>query len=636
MQEAVFGLCAAGHQAVVDQQVNHGVGRNHVDVLLHAFGIVPVAHDVRAAVVDVHPTVPHHLCGIESFLLDAHGVNHARHAVTELRASVGVGVREDDLHAACAHASALAGTLLVVVVPATDVLDGKFVRIVVVGVGRSLAVPGACTLLVEGVGIVVPVLAIAFVAAIFHGPHRVLAALVDVEHLAAIFCLVDVEHLAAAGGASAMGVKAVADLLQFHHVLAADAFVAAFVEEYRGVVAVVNDGIAHQFAALLPLSSLAVLLGIARRHGLDEAHAVARFDILLPGGDVHPAHQVAARTHHQVVRVVAQPGRYAHAHAGPFVRSALGIAVHHQHAVVEPDLAFGKTCLAEARACLHRVEGLAACDEAGPDVVEVSVAPRPEVHAAESARSTYHGRVACSDHLRLALVLAYRFAVDVEHLHLKGYALRLVRGIDHLRLGIHRHLAALDVVVRAVDVGARRAEARIEGQRLIDVACDVQPDVLRQASEVGVEVRVVPLETRARGTFLVTPVVVGAHLQDVLARVINIWCQVEAEGHDAVLVQTQAMSVDPHFRGLACAFQFQQDVLARIRCRQRERLPVPDFGIGMLPDLDHEGIVFVPRVGQGDRLCLGLRIRVGVGERDAPFRIEVVALALRSGCRQCA
>ena len=77
VQETVFGLCAACHQAVVDQQVNHRVGRNDVDVFLHTLGIVPVTHNMRAAIVDIDPTVPHHLSGIESFLLDAHGIDHA-------------------------------------------------------------------------------------------------------------------------------------------------------------------------------------------------------------------------------------------------------------------------------------------------------------------------------------------------------------------------------------------------------------------------------------------------------------------------------------------------------------------------------------------------------------------------------
>ena len=77
MQETVFGLCATCHEAIVDQQVNHRVGRNHVDVLLDSFRIVPVAHNMRAAIVDIYPAVPHHLSGIEPFLLDAHGIDHA-------------------------------------------------------------------------------------------------------------------------------------------------------------------------------------------------------------------------------------------------------------------------------------------------------------------------------------------------------------------------------------------------------------------------------------------------------------------------------------------------------------------------------------------------------------------------------
>jgi UDP-N-acetylmuramyl pentapeptide phosphotransferase/UDP-N-acetylglucosamine-1-phosphate transferase len=56
------------------------------------------------------------------------------------------------------------------------------------------------------------------------------------------------------------------------------------------------------------------------------------------------------------------------------------------------------------------------------------------------------------------------------------------------------------------------------------------------------------------------------------------------------------------------------------------------FGIGMLPYLDHEGIVLVQCVGQGDLLRLGRWIRVGVDESDVPIGVEVVALALRPSC----
>ena len=62
---------------------------------------------------------------------------------------------------------------------------------------------------------------------------------------------------------------------------------------------------------------------------------------------MHPANQVAARFHHQLVAVVAQPGRNAHAHARPLVGGALRISVHHVGTVVEIELAFAKLGLAE-------------------------------------------------------------------------------------------------------------------------------------------------------------------------------------------------------------------------------------------------------------------------------------------------
>ena len=45
---------------------------------------------------------------------------------------------------------------------------------------------------------------------VLHRPHRVLLALVDIEHLTAIFSLVDVEHLSASAGSASMRVELVA------------------------------------------------------------------------------------------------------------------------------------------------------------------------------------------------------------------------------------------------------------------------------------------------------------------------------------------------------------------------------------------------------------------------------------------
>ena len=75
--------------------------------------------------------------------------------------------------------------------------------------------------------------------------------------------------------------------------LCCDALIAALIKQNAGVVAVIDDGIAHQLYALFPLAPRGIVLGIARRHSLYEAYPVARLHILLPRSDVHPAHKVA-------------------------------------------------------------------------------------------------------------------------------------------------------------------------------------------------------------------------------------------------------------------------------------------------------------------------------------------------------
>ena len=355
--EVTVALLPLAEALAVEEQF-HLVGcRDDIYRLDSARLVVPVPDDVCPGFLWLHPATPHHLVGKEGILGNTHGIGDAARSVVRFAAVVGVGVREHNLHTAAADAGASARALLPVVIPAAYHLNGKLVHVVVVFQGRLATVERSVAFLVVGIALFVPVFAQSLVAAVFHGPHRVLFALVDVKHLAAVFCLVDVEHLTAADSSSTKGVVLVAYLLHFHHVLSRNTLVAALVEEDGGVVAVVDDGVTHQFRALLPAGTFHVLLGITGRHGLDETHAVARLDVLLPRGDVHPAYQIAAGLNHQVVAVVAEPCRHADAHAWPFVGRALGIAMHHQYAVVEPDLTFGESCLAESRACGYAVNG---------------------------------------------------------------------------------------------------------------------------------------------------------------------------------------------------------------------------------------------------------------------------------------
>ena len=333
---------------------------------------------------------------------------------------MGVGVGEDDFHTAAAHAPSHSRSHDVVVVPPTDLLDGEHVLVLVVDVGRCLPVVWSGSLLVVRVGIVIPIHAVAFVAAIFHGPHGVFARFVDVEHLSSVFRLIDVEHFPGAGGSSSLWVVLVADGDELFHVLSRDALVATLIEENARVVAVVDDGVAHQFRPLAPVASSHVFLSIACWHGLDKSHAVARLHILLARGDMHPSDEVPSRLDHEIVGVVRHPSRNVDSHCRPFVGGALGIAMHHDDAVVEPYFPFCEFRLTESSPGADFIlNTLFTFDsESGFHSVEVAVAPRPEVHVVEFLACLKGDGVACCDGLLLAVEACNGLSVVVDDFHL--------------------------------------------------------------------------------------------------------------------------------------------------------------------------------------------------------------------------
>ena len=209
-EEILMAASAVAYAAAVDEQFHVVAGRDHVDRLHRARFVVPVSNDVGAVVLGRHPSVPHHLVGEERVLGNAHGVCNARRAVVGLASEVSVRVRKHNLRPAAVHAPARARPVHEVVVPAFHHAAGQPVLVVVV-VGRGRAtVERPCALAVEGVAVVVPILAKPLVTVVFHLPIGLAFTLVDVEHFAAILGLVHVEHLAAADGPSAVWVVAVA------------------------------------------------------------------------------------------------------------------------------------------------------------------------------------------------------------------------------------------------------------------------------------------------------------------------------------------------------------------------------------------------------------------------------------------
>ena len=126
-----------------------------------------------------------------------------------------------------------------------------------------------------------------------HCPQRFSRTFVDIEHLAATLRHAAVEHLTRTGGASAVRVELVTQGRHPALVFFAHALVAGFVKDDAGIVAVVNDGVAHGLDALFPTPPVHVFFGIAGGHRFQKAHTVTRFHVLFPGRYVHPTHEVS-------------------------------------------------------------------------------------------------------------------------------------------------------------------------------------------------------------------------------------------------------------------------------------------------------------------------------------------------------
>ena len=99
MQEIIFGSCAA-HGTSVDKEFRLGRIAHDVDIFLHAGQVVPMSHDEGFAGVVLHPSAPHDTVGPIALLGCTHGIHHSAYAIVELTAVVGVGFRENNLHAA--------------------------------------------------------------------------------------------------------------------------------------------------------------------------------------------------------------------------------------------------------------------------------------------------------------------------------------------------------------------------------------------------------------------------------------------------------------------------------------------------------------------------------------------------------
>ena len=232
------------------------------------------------------------------------------------------------------------------------------------------------------IAVVIPVFTKSFVPAIFSCPHRVVLAFVDIEHFASPLCFADIEHFTRTNGTTAVRVVHIANVFHFHHVLFADRFVSAFVENNARIIPVINNGIAHQFGALSPSAIVYISFSITGRHCLHQTYAVARFYILFPGCYVHPADKISVAFHHHIVGIIAHPGRNRHTDSGPFVTCSLSVTFHLDYAVVEPHFSFAKFCFPESGHCRDFIHYFSIDQQFCPHIVQITVAPAPEIQTA--------------------------------------------------------------------------------------------------------------------------------------------------------------------------------------------------------------------------------------------------------------
>ena len=101
--------------------------------------------------------------------------------------------------------------------------------------------------------------------------------------------------------------------------------------------------------------------------------------------------------------------------------------------------------------------------------------------------------------------LCHLLPVGIADDHMEAKSTGTFHLIDDLRLDIDHRPAVLNIEIGGIDVDARGAEVRIERQRLVELASNVQVDILRQSAIVGIKVLVVPLVAAVQHAVAVSP-----------------------------------------------------------------------------------------------------------------------------------
>ncbi len=318
--------------------------------------------------------------------------------------------------------------------------------------------------------------------------------------------------------------------------------------------------------------------------------------------------------------VVMHPIGIGLAQTGPVVAGPLGVAGEPDKLSVQIHPAGARAAfelrLAKTRGDLLHVHHLVIDRQQAINCVEIGLAVAPKFRGRQLARRLEHLGLTADQIRGVALQFRAQVSVRIHYRGREGDGLLVAGLIAHLRLHIQRAGLVGKVVIRAVNIDARGLEVLVEWQRLINLAGQVQPEVVIQAAVIGIKRAPHPFELDTGGFLLVIIAVIHFHGDDVvdLAKIHQIR-QVQPQRRHAVLIFAGGFAVDPKPAGLLEPLGFEEHLAVLGACRQLEMLAIPDNARPSVP----------VAAAVADELGVGIRFVIGMRRADlAPSRVVKV------------
>src|SRR5690606_25434170 len=251
-KQKLIGAIAKTPALAVHKQLHFLSCADHLYIFFCMFRIIPMPDNMQSLGIRINPSIPHHLMGIVRIFRNAHSVYLATSAVVFFSSIMGVGIREDNIHASRTYPTSCTWADLPVFPPPANRFQGMLILVPIVIAGIVTFIQRSFPLLMERVGIFVPIFTQSFIAHVFGGNHRMFCALIDIEHFTPVFRQLTIQHFTGSDGASTMRIILVPNSDHFRHMLFGDGFISTFPKQDTWTIPVINDRIAHQLCPLLP------------------------------------------------------------------------------------------------------------------------------------------------------------------------------------------------------------------------------------------------------------------------------------------------------------------------------------------------------------------------------------------------